>query len=79
MSVHSSELGPPTPSPLCLPPRTQRGRSNIRLRVRGWGAQFGRLERKPGPLNTLWLRPTVKHILKHKIENKNILENAQQN
>jgi hypothetical protein len=35
---------------VCLPPWTHRGNSNTRLRVRGWGTQFRRLDRKPGTL-----------------------------
>ncbi len=56
VSVPSSELGP-TPNPLAykrvLSPGTKKG-GHTRLRVRGGGAQFGRLVKKPGPLSTLW-------------------------
>jgi hypothetical protein len=48
VSVPSSELAPPAPSPPLEPGR------NTRLRVRGRGSQFGRLERKPGTLSTPW-------------------------
>ncbi len=41
---------PPTPPPReCVPPRNQRG-GHTRMR----GSQWGRLERKPGTLSTLW-------------------------
>jgi hypothetical protein len=46
----SSQLGPPTPSPVseCVSPLDPKvGGRNTLLRVRGWGTQFGRLNRKP--------------------------------
>jgi hypothetical protein len=55
--VPSSELGSPPPPPLAsvLPPWTQRGGSNIEC---GRGVKgvtlFGRLDRKRGPLYSLW-------------------------
>ncbi len=42
---------------VCLSPRNQReGGTCTRLRVRGWGAQIGRLEKKPSTLSTLWCK-----------------------
>ncbi len=49
VSVPSSELGPP----VLLPHWTQKGEQHS-LAVEGVGAQFGRLERKPDTLYTLW-------------------------
>ncbi len=62
--VPSSELGPPTPSPTCegAPPRNQRGGGQHSPAREGWGAQFGRLEKKPGTLSTLWWYITCSHI-----------------
>ncbi len=58
MSVSSSELAPSASSPAseCAPPwnQTTGGGGNTRLRVRVRGSQFGRLERKPVTLSTLW-------------------------
>jgi hypothetical protein len=39
---------------VCVPARNQRG-GHTRLRVRGWGAQFRKLEKKPSTLSTLWV------------------------
>jgi hypothetical protein len=46
-------IGPPPPSSECVPPWNQRGGQHL-LAVRGRGSQFGRLERKPGTLCSLW-------------------------
>ncbi len=56
VSVPSSELGPPNPSPAseCVSPLGTKGGGHTRLRVRGWGAQIGRLEKRPSTLSTLW-------------------------
>ncbi len=61
VSVPSSELGPPPPD-LSPPPRNQGG-GNTRLRVRGRGSQFWRLERKPGTLSPLCI-PVITNIYK---------------
>ncbi len=44
---------PPSPASESAP-RNQRGGGHTRLRVRGWGSQFGRLKNKPSTLSTLW-------------------------
>jgi hypothetical protein len=57
VSVPSSEFGPPHPfsRKLVCPPRNQSGRGYTPLRVRrSGGSQFGRLEKKPSNLCTLW-------------------------
>jgi hypothetical protein len=50
VSVPSSELSPPSPSPAseCVPPWNQKGGGMATLA----GSQFGRLERKPGTVHT---------------------------
>ncbi len=61
MSVPSSKLAPPAPSPAseCVPPLEPKGGQHL-LRVRGWGSQFGRLDRKSGTLSTLWISIILK-------------------
>jgi hypothetical protein len=60
MSVPSSESGPPPPPhphPLSrkrVCPTEPKGGGHSRLRVRGWGSQFGRLEKRLSILSTLW-------------------------
>jgi hypothetical protein len=59
VSVPSSELGPPHPFPhkreACMSsPLDPKWEEQHSLGVRRWGTQFGRLERKPGALYTLW-------------------------
>ncbi len=43
-----------SPHPRVSPPLDPKGGGNIPLRLRGWGTQYGRLDRKPGTLYTLW-------------------------
>jgi hypothetical protein len=57
VAVTPSELAPPAPSPACecVPLLEPMGGATLAC---GWGDggnQFGRLERKPGTLSTLWL------------------------
>ncbi len=40
-------IHPPLPQASVFLPRNQRGRAHTRLWVRGWGSQFGRLEKTP--------------------------------
>jgi hypothetical protein len=49
VSVPSSELGPPTPSPAVsvYPPLNQRRGEHTRLRVRGWGVSIRTTGKKP--------------------------------
>jgi hypothetical protein len=72
MSVPSSELGPPTPSHAseCVPPNQSGG--DARLRVRGWGSQFGRLEKKPIALCLLCSVQSVFIMVESGIVNKDV-------
>jgi hypothetical protein len=58
VSVPSSELGHLHPLPrkrVCFPPWSQRWEEQHSLAGEGFGGtRFGRLERKPGTLYTLW-------------------------
>jgi hypothetical protein len=60
VSRQSSELGTPPPHPLpckqaCRPPADPKGWGEQQsLGCDGGGTQFGRLDRKPGNLCTLW-------------------------
>jgi hypothetical protein len=64
--TQSSALGPPHPSPArecCPPPIWIQGGSTLAC---GWGggrSQFGRLEKKPSTLFTLWFWPANASIL----------------
>ncbi len=53
MSVPTSELGPPTPSPAseCAPARNQRGGATSPTGEEVGGSQLGRLEKKPYTLS----------------------------
>jgi hypothetical protein len=55
---HRRNWFPPTRSSEseCVSPLGSKGGSNTLLQVRGWGTQFGRLDRRPGTLYTLWPR-----------------------
>ncbi len=57
MSVPSSELGPPPPTPQASvsPPLRPKGGQHS-LAGKGVGVQFGRLDRKVGALYTLWAK-----------------------
>ncbi len=63
MSVPSSELGPPYPSPAssCVPPPDQRREGTHSPAVEGveGGFLFGRIKKKPTTLSTLWLPCTI--------------------
>jgi hypothetical protein len=51
----SSELGPPPPPPqVSVPPRNQRGEAHKPAGEGRGKSQFGRLEKKPSTLSTLW-------------------------
>jgi hypothetical protein len=60
---------PPTPSPpasvFSPPPGTKGGGDTLACGWGGGGSQFGRLERKPSTLSTLWC--TRKKIILHKV------------
>jgi hypothetical protein len=61
-------IGPPTPLPqvsVTPPhPRNQRGgglqgKEHTRLWVRGWGSQYGRVEKNPRTLSILWFKRSM--------------------
>jgi hypothetical protein len=52
------EIGsPPLPQVSVPPPLDPKGVATFTIGMRGWEAQFGRLDRKPGTLYTLWVEP----------------------
>ncbi len=52
MSVRSSELGPPSPADECVP---KEGGTHSSGGEGVGGSQFGRREKKPSTLSTLWV------------------------